>query len=74
MGDFQEEKNVSVQRPLTAKEAKKQARALLKLDGDNHNIRRMSVMAVLWHLIVRGRKLWLWCGLVLTGYVIGFFV
>lgn len=73
MGDFQEEKNVSVQRPLTAKEAKAQAKALMKLDNDTNDVRRMSVWAIIWHLIMRGKKLWFYCGLVAFGYVLGFF-
>lgn len=70
---YEEDKRVSKVRTVDAKEAKKQEKALKKLDLQNNDVRSMSVLAIVWHLIVRGRKLWFYCGLVLAGYVLGFF-
>lgn len=52
---YEEDKNVSEVRTA---DAKKQEKALAKLDEQNHDIRKMNTLEVLWHLVVRHRKVW----------------
>ena len=46
--------------------------AIAKLDASKTDINNLSVWAIMWHVVVRLKKLWFWCGLVAFGYVLGF--
>jgi len=67
MGDYEETK-VSYE----VGDAKAKKKALDKLNASYTDITKMHTLYILWHLVVRGKKLWFWLALVGVGYCLGF--
>lgn len=51
---------------------KKHLDAMAKLDASKTDINSLSLVSIVWHLILRYKKVWFWLGLVGVGYVLGF--